>query len=244
MKYTLSKLNSKGLEAFKSYIDTSKEKPELVPPFCILKDKRYSTRTEPEIIVENGQNFNTRLEFGKYLNDLLLPIKDSPDLPTDSGIWSWFTLCFFDLFCPADEGGKRLVHKDWYYILSKNYNHHYRHLVRTPWYIYKLHKKNSGLVLSVPLTVAGEAVEQLLSRQQVATNIPLFKAMYELYVVAGSDPVELKKGARGSGAGSMRRIGKILKQFDLTYDLRAMDGFEIYDLFPREFNKFKTMNAM
>ena len=239
MKYTLSKLNLKGLEVFKSYIDSSKEEPEIDPPFSILKDKRFSTKIEPEITVENDQSFKNRLEFGRYLNDLLLPINDSPNLPIDSGIWSWFALCFFDLFCPADKDGKRVVNKDWYYILSKNYNHHYRHLVRTPWHIYRLHKKNSGLVLSVPLTVDGEAVEQLLSRQQVATNIPLFDAMYQLYVVAGSDPVELKKGARGSGAGSMRRIGKILKQYDLTYDLRAMDGTEIYDMFPREFNKFK-----
>jgi hypothetical protein len=39
--------------------------------------------------------------------------------------------------------------------------------------------------------------------------------------------------------GTLRRIGKVLRQFDLTYDLMAMTSGQIYDLLLREFDRFK-----
>ncbi len=50
----------------------------------------------------------------------------------------------------------------------------------------------------------------------------------------------LKRGAAGKGGGSARRLVRIIRQYQLTYDLNSMNGNEIVELLPDEFAKWNN----
>ncbi|HEX5136374.1 MAG TPA: hypothetical protein VFY93_05340, partial [Planctomycetota bacterium] len=85
----------------------------------------------------------------------------------------------------------------------------------------------------------GEASEQILSRQHLLTNREFFKALDALYVEDNQARWRLKVGAGGTGPGSLRRLGKVIRQFDLTFDLYGMDSSQILALLPREFERYR-----
>jgi hypothetical protein len=74
----------------------------------------------------------------------------------------------------------------------------------------------------------------LMSRQQIYTNVQLFQAVDRLYHRGTSK----KRGASSKGGGSLRRLGKVLKQYDLTFDVQAMSEPDIVALLPKEFERF------
>ena len=92
-------------------------------------------------------------------------------------------------------------------------------------------------MLSGGLHVHGEAAEQLGARQDLITCKPLIAAIGSL--VWDADKATLKRGFRGSGPGSARRVQFVAKQFRLTYDLDSMPQERILDLLPREFDRFR-----
>ncbi len=54
------------------------------------------------------------------------------------------------------------------------------------------------------------------------------------------DTENLKRGAAGIGGGSARRLVRIIRQYQMTYDLNSMDGKEIVELLPAEFYKWRN----
>ena len=53
--------------------------------------------------------------------------------------------------------------------------------------------------------------------------------------------LKLKKGSGSKGAGSPRRFSDIIGQFELTFDLNAMNSPDIISLLPeREFNRWES----
>jgi hypothetical protein len=234
-------LKGTGIAAFRGYLESlGDEGGSTPPPFELLEDEAYTTKLGISAAIDPGRTFVNKLEFGRYLAERLEALRSDPALERDAGLWSWLALCFFDQLCPTRPDGSRKPRAEYSYILSQDYKHHYRHLVRTPCLAYALHGEHARVVLSGPLHTHGEASEQLLSREHVLTNKPLFEAMDRLYVKAGPDgSYHLKPGSRSKVGGSMRRLGKIVRQFDLTYDLRAMTVGRIFDLLPGEFDRFK-----
>lgn len=61
MKYKLAKLNSKGLDIFKSFLESCKKTPDIELPLHMLDKTEYCETIQPEIIVDNEQPFKTRL---------------------------------------------------------------------------------------------------------------------------------------------------------------------------------------
>jgi hypothetical protein len=111
--------------------------------------------------------------------------------------------------------------------------------------VFQLHGQRSTALLAGAVDTHGEASEQILAREKLRNNRALFEAIDRLYVSRGEELPGgwgLKRGARSKNKpGTMRRLGKVLRQFDLTYDLYGMSGPQIYDLLPKEFNKFKNL---
>lgn len=105
--------------------------------------------------------------------------------------------------------------------------------------MYSIHGENARPLLAGKLTAGGEAAEAMASRQHLFGNRPLFEALDKLYVAESDDGWEVKRGARGKGGGSMRRLGKVMRQYDLTYDFYDMTGDQILNVLPSEFDKYK-----
>ena len=237
-------LTETGIARFREYLEHVAAGARDEPPGDLLTDVQASTQLAVRADIDPARAFKGKLDFGKYLHEQLEAVLRLPDTSKDVGLWSWLDLFFFDLTCPVRPDGSRRPGAEHRHIFSRDYNRQYRHLVRTPCLVYGLHREHSVVVLRGDIDVHGEASEQVLSREHVFTNQALFEAMHKLYVTPdGAGGQKLKRGAAGKGGGTMRRIGKILKQFDLTYDLQLMSRAEIFELLPHEFERFKKTAA-
>lgn len=240
MSFKFSKLNEAGISIFRDYIRGGAEG---LPPRCLLENPETSVPLpiETQFGTSTAQ-FDNRYEFGVYLNNLLKEA-DPAAISGDAGLWSALALLWFDRLCPADAAGNRSPKQEYLYILSPDYRHYYRHLVRSPWQLVKDHGDASRFLLvsprkqAHPLSVHGEILEQFGGRQQVLGSRPVIKAANKLYF----DPQKLRPrtGVAGSGRGSARRFGLVLRQLDLTYDPEFMTDSAFIRILPDEFEKWR-----
>ena len=232
------KLNDAGLSAFSRYIAEGALGPA---PVHLLTgsdtSESFSSRIEPATTL-----FDDRYTFGVYLNTLLKAF-DPAVISGDAGLWSALSLKWFDQLCPPDSQGNRSPQQEYRYILSSDYRHYYRHLVRSPWQLVKDHGEASRFLLisprrrSHPLSVHGEILEQFGGRQQVLGSKPIIQAANKLYF--DTQKSRPRTGVAGAGAGSARRFGLVLRQLDLTYDPQSMTDSAFIGILPKEFERWR-----
>jgi hypothetical protein len=232
-------LNPEGISRFRTYLAALRLDPKLPPPSELLTDPETSVDVLPATPVEQP-SFNSRKEAAKYLAEALVPLKGVVD--HNSGLWTWLSLFFFDQVCPPDGHGAREPGQDPRHILppvtdGEHFRHYYRHLLAGPHTIYSRHP-NSGALLAGALDEPGDFNEQIASRQFLIQNKGLVEAVDILYF----DPTraKTKRGATSTKGkpGALRRLVKVIRQVNLTYDLYAMNGPEIVAILPKEFDSW------
>lgn len=229
------RLNEKGLKFFQDYIGRIASGEKSDPPFAILTGDDWS---EPvDFTVEVGdRTFATRYEMGEYLMELLRDINPQ-DIISDTGLWSWLALLWFDQLCPAKADGSRKPSKPYNYILSPNYNHRPRHALRTTWQLVSDYGDNTRFLLSKGPNERGELLEQLAARQFFIGCRGIIEAASRLY----SDPARntFKVGSTSQKRrGNIRRFISYLQQLELTYDLYTLPGDAIITMLPDEYSGF------
>lgn len=234
------KLNDEGISRFREYIMSGANG---APPVELLTMIDTSAATPFSISPGTGA-FKDRFEFGIYLRTLL---KDLPatEIAYDQGLWSALALHWFHLLCPANASGERKPSKEYHYVLSDDYRHYYRHLVRSPWQLVRDHGENARFLLispreqAHPLSVHGEILEQVGGRQQVLASKSIIAAAHRMYF----DPKtgRPRTGVAGSSRGSARRFGMVLRQLDLTYDPDSMLDGALVGILPGEFDRWKGL---
>jgi hypothetical protein len=238
MSYRLRRLNDEGIRLFSEYLASGAHD---APPLSLLENPETSDAMSVQITLGSGL-FPDRFQFGVYLRTLFKKL-DSSIIGSDRNLWSSLALFWFDHLCPKRANGSRDIGEEYRYILSGDYRHYYRHLVRSPWYLVHVHGGNSRILLIAPreqdspLSVHGEILEQLGGRQQVLASRFIIAAANRMYL----DPVtgRPRRGVAGSGRGSARRFGIVLRQLDLTYDPEAMPDGGLIKVLPNEFEKWK-----
>lgn len=242
MTEVLRQLNTLGLQKFEDYVRTGAVG---LPPLVLLRDPTTSEPVGINIALEK-KVFKDRFEFGEYLVNLLAPI-DARLISFDRGLWSALALFWFDQLCPQDAGGHRKVAEAYRYILSHDYKHYYRHLVRTPWQLVRDHGPRAKFMLlsakedPKPLRRHGEMVEQLGAIQSILRSPSIILLASRLYGNPATG--RPKQGAAGKGAGSVRRLSAVLQQIDLTYDADALPTDRMLELLPKEFNGWKNAGS-
>lgn len=155
------------------------------------------------------------------------------------GEWSWLALQLFDLLCPATNGRRKVREDARYLLLPEDFRKAHRHLLAGPFLLYMAHQDHphsiKGLLATRP-DAPGEVYEQLASRKFLITSRAVVTVATELYLNESTGG--LKRGAGGDGAGTPRRLGDVLQQFDKTYDLQAMMPGHLLELLPKEFGRF------
>ena len=231
-----------GVSAFTDYILDGAAGP---PPVHLLSKPETSAPLQHKIQPGSGL-FDDRYMFGVYLNTLLKDF-DAAVISGDIGLWSALALYWFDRLCPIDKNDSRSPDKEYRYVLSSDYKHYYRHLVRSPWQLVKDHGEASRFLLisprkqAHPLSVHGEILEQFGGRQQVLRSRPIIQAANKLYFdAAKSRP---KTGVAGNKRGSARRFGLVLRQLDLTYDAEFMSDDGFIGILPEEFDRWRKSIA-
>lgn len=232
------KLNEAGIAEFTDYIRSGAEG---TPPYDLLSSPATSVPLTHSIQPGTAQ-FDNRYHFGVYLNTLLKDF-DSASISADAGLWSALALFWFDRVCPPNSSGERSPEKEYRYVLSSDYRHYYRHLVRSPWQLVKDHRAASRFLLISPrkqvhpLSVQGEILEQLGGRQQVLGSTPIIKAANKLYFDEKKD--RPRTGVAGRGRGSANRFGTVLRQLDLTFDPECMSETALIETLPHEFDRWR-----
>ncbi len=235
----LRRFTNDGVAAFANYRARLALEPSLPPPLQMLEDPAL-TETIPADIDVPKASFASRMEVGRFLNELLeraaIPLPER-----DRGLWTWLALFYFDEVCPADGNGNRDPQDEARLLpLLDNHQRFYRHLLLGPFLIVRAHRDNPERAIAMlcnPLWKPGEIAEQLASRKELVTNRGVADLATRLYY----DPTKksFKRGAGSSVKGAARRLAALLNQLDLTFYLYGMSTEELLALLPKEFDRFR-----
>lgn len=242
MAGVLRKLNEEGMRRFGEWLGQGGSGP---PPLALLENIETSEPLSVSIL-PSQRTFIDRFEFGGYLNNLLSSL-DSATISEDRGLWTALSVFWFDQLCPSAANGTRVIEKEYRYILSSNFRHYYRHLVRSPWQLVRDHGSHARFLLLAPSESAhplrrhGEILEQLGGRQAVLRSRPIIAEASHLYSDGATG--RPRKGVAGSGRGSVRRLALVLQQLDLTFDPESMMPGALLKLLPKEFDRWKKLDA-
>jgi hypothetical protein len=189
---------------------------------------------------------NNKHKIAKVISESL-KLKEHPELDKDKGLWTWFAALLLRRLVKTDRKDGKLKFSEEknnsLYIYNPSYNRYYQHLIAFPCLIYSSLGDKGRIFLRGDINERGEIVEQLAAVQEVQRNPGVIEAATILYY----DPVTdgIVKGAASKPneerniGGQSRRFREVLKQFLLTYDLNAMNGSQIVELLPKEFNRWK-----
>jgi len=233
----LRKLNDEGLADFEAWLADGAEGK---PPLELLANQ---TTSVPVAGITIGKPVvSDRFVFGEYLVELLEPLSQA-DLSSDRHLWSSLALLWFDHICPPLGSGRKLD-KMYRYVLSTDYRHYYRHLVRSPWQLVRDHGPNARLLLMTsterphPLRVHGEILEQLGGRQSILRSKSIIAEANQLFADPKTGRPRPRVASKNIG-GTVRRLGMVLRQFDLTFDVEDLPPNGLSSLLPAEFDRWK-----
>jgi hypothetical protein len=238
MKRNLRRLTAKGIDAFRDHLRSIRAGAEFQESPAILYVDDYSAPVVPAIQIEE-RRFRSKFDAGAYLLDLLRPL-DGPLLASDTGLWSWLALFYFDQLSPRRADGKRRPRQDYHYIPGGNGWTRDRHLLAGPYKLVRQHGATSRVLLYPPPHEHGNFVYQLGTRQELVSNRGLIEAIHTLYWNPRTE--RPKRGATTeSRPGNLRRFVAVTQQLELNYDLYGMNASEILALLPGEFEEWKRV---
>lgn len=160
------------------------------------------------------------------------------DLLGNVGLWAWLTYVLRDQLFDVDAEGRRLVRElpRWFPSDPNDWQKAQRHLVRMPVLLLASLQDDADHLLCGPLPTLPEIREQLTSQQDMFN--PIFQRVARtLYF--DDKRGSLKRGAGGKTGGTPRRLAKVRKQLDVTWELDQLDFERIISTLPAEFDKFK-----
>ena len=236
---TVRRLNEAGISRFRDYIARVSAGEALAAPQHLLTDPETSEPLQGYAEVENVQFVNKHAA-AVYLSEALQSLERS-EVDHNVGLWSWLSLFYFDQVCPAGAAGQRKPGEEVRHILSAHAHKYYRHLLAGPFNLLRAHGDNARIFLCLPLTKHGDFSEQLASRMELISNKGLIEAVDRLYFTPAADGIGSPKrgAATRNKPGTLRRLVDVIQQFDLTYDLYAMNPAQILSLLPQEFNRWR-----
>lgn len=232
-------LNQVGIDGFRDWLENDSGSP---PPFHLLSEAETSEEVPGSGQLEHRE-FKSRFQIGEYIEPQLRALGQVP-LPSYTGLWSGLTLCYIDQICTADTAGQRRLRGVELYIPSEDFHRYYRHLIRTA----VLMVRRYGALAKYVLASAerglhhSQFTEDLTARRDILSDPRLIEATGRLYFDERKGV--LKRGA-SSARGSVRRLIKVLSQFDLNFDLFGdnLSHEQILDLLPEEFKHWRTSRA-
>lgn len=207
-----------------------------------LNSNPFSQEFSPQIMVDETKTFMSKLELAEYLYNCfrVAGIRREHILGKNK-LWTWLAYLWFDQLAPVrcTGTGGRAIGEDAKYICSSDYRDYYRHFVAGPYSIYSLHgRDNSLLFLHSPVYEHNDFIEQFASRQFIISYPEIVKAVTKLYF--DSNDRKPKRGAQSRDReGNIRRFVKVIRQFELTFNIYTMDCDKILNILPDEFNVWK-----
>jgi hypothetical protein len=231
----LRKLNDKGVEQFRAYINDLRVGTEQNIPSHLLDNDEFSEDIQFDVEVPIV-DFKSRYEMGTYLVKLFEGHNITPYIG-DIGFWTWLALYWFNQLCP-EKGGKLNPSMEYNYVLSQGHWHRPRHAVYMTWQLVNRYGADCAFMLCKSMSTRGELTEQMMARQENLSSEGVMKLANALYF----DPETgiFKRGAAArKSAGCVARYINWLDQIKLTYDVFSIAQEELEALLPEEFGRFQ-----
>ena len=233
-------LNEKGIDAFRNALHQITAGEEKDIPVELLSDGFLSDIITTNIEVE-PLKFTTKAEIVIYIYERIVKL-NKQDVYYNQGLWSWLSAYYFDSVCPVKSDGTRRIGADDRHILNpEEWTRYYRHLIASPVRLYHELGNSAEIYLLGSPDKHGDLMEQLASRQEVATCKGIIEAASLLYWDEAKNKIKI--GARNKdGKGVLRRFTQAtIPQFQMTYDLNAMNGKQVVNLLPSEYDGWKSI---
>lgn len=239
----IRQFNPDGITMFSKHIDDIKLMNQDRLPHDFITDNEFSVELTDDISIDN-HIFDLKSDFITYLYPIVRKIRID-NLFYRTTLWSWLAAAYFDTLCPQLEDGSRKIESQDRYILNTNqWNRYYRHLIASPIRLYhEINDDNlSKIYLAGKANRHGDILEQLASRQEIATVKGILEAVNLLYWDSDKNRPKLGVTNRNKIGNIRRFTGSIIPQFQMTYDLNSMSGEDIINLLPHEFDDWKKSN--
>ena len=201
-----------------------------------LTDRNVARRI-PKTKAISISEFASAKEMAAFVLDALSDISVFDVLPC-SGLWGWLTFVLRDQLFKCDRKGNRKVgevHR-WYPSDANDWRKGQRHMVRMPVLLLDSLGDIADHLLCRKLSILPEIREQLTSQKDMLVESFQCVARTLYFDEKRGD---LKRGAGGKGGGSPRRLAKVRRQLDVTWDLEELSEETIMEKLPREFDRFK-----
>jgi len=229
------RFNDLGIKEFSDYLGTLRSNPSAPVPTDLLEQPQLTTVLEP-VIEAKPHTFATRMEFARWLHEAAQ--RANAAIPRrDAGFWAWLTLALFEQVCPTKSGKRKPGEEARYIPKFEDWKRRYRHLLATPYNVFVIHgeqPERAAFILNSPLHILGELTEQFASRQDIVSCPGTMALASYLFSDAGTG------GRRRSASGNAaRRLGKLLNQYQRTWDITIMSPQASAAILPREFEHFR-----
>lgn len=226
-------LNTDGILHFREILETLNWNPAEEFSMDWITEEEFSLKIDEDVSVEFIL-FEGKIEAAGYLAPVLREL-NLQDKYYHQGLWAWLSAFYFDALIPT--GDKRSKPgKDYRYIppADRSWRTVYRHLLAAPVRIFETHGERARVLLHGQLGRHGDFMEQLASRQEIASNRGIIEAVDLLYW--DEEKKAPKTGARATdrSPGTLRRFVDVIQQLMVTYDLYTLSGYEILELLPHE----------
>ena len=235
----LRRLTDSGIEAFRGYLAELRSGSKETPPYSLLEEGDKAVSAYEGITVEQ-RLFSSRLDFARYADGIFSKVEPD-DLFNDAGVWSWLSLYYFEQVCPLRSDGLRSPGRDYRHIPERGFRLGHRHLLSGAYLVYTIYGLKdllAGFLLCSDLQTESQIYHQIVSRQNLVTNPVVVEAAGRLYF--NKKTKRPKKGAfQTNKPGTLNRFVMVIQQLDLNYDLYSMEPFELLDLLPPEFDRWK-----
>jgi hypothetical protein len=239
----LRRLNEQGISKFIDFLQAIETESSIPVPFGMLTDIEASEELSVKLEVEQ-RTFPNRTAVGKYLYEVFSE-GNALHLDGDRGVWVWLSLFYFDQLCPSKTDGTRNVGEYARYVPSGHAWRYYRHLLAGPYLIYKAYRERpdrAKIILCPPLSIPGEFVGQLASRQDFVQNQAIIEAATFLYFDEQAGQPKQRVALKEHKPGTLRRFVDVVNQLDVTWDLFSLSGEELVRMLPAEFDRYKPVS--
>jgi hypothetical protein len=232
----LRRFTDSGIEQFRIFLAKARENANVLVPVELLEDDAHTEVVDPEIEIED-QSFATRADAATYFH-AKLAVLNADDVNSDSGMWSWLSLYYFDQVCPV-MNGRRTVRNDYTYIYEAGVmRHFYRHLLYVAWRIKQIAPTHNRLFLHSKVHVMDKVTTEVMKRLYL-TRIPaIFEAIDRLYwneTSRGPRTSIVNPRKREMPGDLTTRLPIRLRQLEKTYDLYSLSADQLLELLGEEF---------
>jgi hypothetical protein len=220
--------------------------------FSLLTDDQFSAPLDGNDSQITVKKYDSAKQMAENICNALR-IKDFYDIQSDYRLWGWLTFALWDNFQTLDKEdhplaytykpykfikGEYKLREKWVFIPAepKDWHKYQRHIVRNPCELYHRFGSDADHLIERPTNSRGEAIEQLTSRHPFWDSL-FIKVGKKLYW--DDKNMRMKPGTGGKDKGAPRRLARIFRQFDVTWQIDKTDASSFVKRLPKEFDRFR-----